>query len=321
MVDTLQQTIRETLHTAQNILLLSHIRPDGDAIGSILGLGLSLQEIGKNVQMVIADGISERFRFLTGSKEIKGKITKSFDISVVLDAGDIARTGNLSLGGHVHDLNIDHHVTNQNFARINFVDPLACATSEILAEYLLLWDLPITQDVAKALLTGILVDSIGFRTSNVRQKTLLLAAKMMDYGANLPEIYHLGLVQKSISAVRYWGAGLSNIQVEDRLLWTTLTLSEKKKASYPMNDDADLVNLLTTIENIDVAIIFVEQKKGSVKISWRAQPGIDITSLAVQFGGGGHPAAAGADVLGSLDEIQQKVLEATKIFMKSEKTG
>jgi bifunctional oligoribonuclease and PAP phosphatase NrnA len=313
---SLQQAIRQTLHNAQRILLLSHIRPDGDAFGSILGLGLSLQKIGKDVQMVVKDGASERFKFLPGSSQIRRKVTGSFDISVVLDASDIRRTGEV-LENHLYDINIDHHITNENFARLNFVDPQACATSEILAEYLPIWDLPINKDVATALLTGIIVDTIGFRTSNMRPKTLLLSARLMEYGANLPELYHLGLVQRSVSAVRYWGAGLSNIQVEDKLLWTTLTLSDREKASYPLNDDADLVNLLTTIENIDIALLFVEQKKGSVKISWRAQPGFDVSQLAVKYGGGGHPAAAGADIVGDLSEVQQNVIEATKEFIKT----
>jgi bifunctional oligoribonuclease and PAP phosphatase NrnA len=314
MSNSLQQSIRHTLHEAQNILLLSHIRPDGDAIGSILGLGLSLQKIGKNVEMVLADGISNRHRFLPGSREIKRKVSKNFDISVVLDASDVRRTGGLAKD-RLHDINIDHHVTNENFARINLVDPHASATAEILAEYMPEWGLLIDQDVATALLTGIIVDTIGFRTSNIRPKTLQLSARLMENGANLPELYQLSLVQKSIAAVRYWSPGLAKIQVEDGLLWTTLTLCDRENASYPLNDDADLVNLLTTIENIKISLLFVEQKNGTVKISWRAQPGIDVSQLATQFGGGGHPAAAGADIPGTLGEVKAKVLNSTITFL------
>jgi phosphoesterase RecJ-like protein len=130
-------------------------------------------------------------------------------------------------------------------------------------------------------------------------------------------VYHEALLQPSFNAARYWGAGLSKIQFQDRLVWTALTLDDRRAAKYPGRDDADLINLLSSIEEADISIVFVEQTRGHVKVSWRSRPGFDVAQIALRFGGGGHKAAAGADVPGTLEEIQTKVLEATRALLKA----
>jgi phosphoesterase RecJ-like protein len=308
------QQIRQLFQTANSFLIVSHIRPDGDAVGSLLGLGLALQEAGKTVQMVLTDGVPGSFKHLPGANQITRKAQAEAEIAIVLDASDLLRTGGV-LNERVPDLNIDHHITNLNFARINFVNPEEVATSAILAENLPEWGLKVSEPVAKALLTGVVSDTIGFRTSNVRSRTLRLAADLMDKGADLSELYNRALIRRSYEAARFWGKGLERLEREKRLVWTTLTLSDRQKSSYPGNDDADLVNILSSIDDSDICIIFVEQKNNHVKVSWRAQVGWDVSQLALGFGGGGHPAAAGADIVGTLDEVQAKVLAATRQYI------
>jgi bifunctional oligoribonuclease and PAP phosphatase NrnA len=320
MNDNMHAELRQAFQNANTILITSHIRPDGDAVGSVLGLGLSLMQIGKKTELVLADGVPGNFRYLTGSDQIKKRAAGNFDLSVVVDSGDLPRIGHI-LDGVQPDINIDHHVTNQNFARINLVDPESAATSAILAEFIPQWGLPINVDVANALLTGVIVDTIGFRTSNVSAKTLRIAANLMDIGANLPEQYHRGLIQRSLRAARYWGAGLQKIETSGRLLWTSLTLEDRKITSYHGNDDADLVNMLSTIENMDVVIIFVEQKDQHVKVSWRSQNGMDVSQIALHFKGGGHPAAAGADIPGKLEEVKDQVIKKTSEILISAEKG
>ncbi len=309
------QQIRQLFQSANSFLIVSHIRPDGDAVGSLLGLGLALQETGKKVQMVLNDGAPSSFTHLPGASQITRKAQPGFEIAVVLDASDLLRIGGV-LGDRVPDLNIDHHITNLNFARINFVQPEVEATSAILAENLPEWGLQISEPVAKALLTGVVSDTIGFRTSNVRSRTLRLAADLMDKGADLSELYNRALTRRSYEAAHYWGKGLERLEREKRLVWTTLTLADRQKSSYPGNDDADLINILSSIEDSDMCIIFVEQKNNHVKVSWRAQNGWDVSQLALSFGGGGHPAAAGADIAGTLEEVQEKVLAATRSYIQ-----
>ncbi len=311
MRDDIHDQIRQLISGAAKILVISHIRPDGDAVGSLLGLGIALQECGKTVSMVLADGVPASFRQLPGAAQITRKVQGTFDTTIVVDASDLPRLGS-AFTGRAIDLNIDHHITNLHFARINYVDPEAEATSAILAKNMPEWGLKISEPVAKSLLTGIVSDTIGFRTSNVRPQTLRLAADLMDKGANLSELYNRALIRRSYEAAHFWGLGLERLQRDDRLVWTTLTLNDRAKSSYPGNDDADLVNILSSIDDCDVSIIFVEQKENHVKVSWRAQPGWDVSKIALQFGGGGHPAASGADITGSLSEVQEKVLTTTR---------
>ena len=136
---------------------------------------------------------------------------------------------------------------------------------------------------------------------------------LMETGSNMPDLYMRSLVQKSFPAARYWGAGLSRLEQENGIVWGTLTLDDRKRAGYGGNDDADLINIISAINGNKVGMIFVEQNDNHVKISWRAlEQGIDVSPIAKQFGGGGHAAAAGADVHGALDDIQPMVLKATK---------
>jgi bifunctional oligoribonuclease and PAP phosphatase NrnA len=298
---------------ARRILLASHVRPDGDAVGAVLGLGLALRDAGKQVQIVLSDGAPSSFHHLPGSKTIQRKAAPPWDLAISVDASDLPRTGD-AFGGETPGLNIDHHVTNLNFGRVNLVDPSAEATCVILAERMPRWGLSVTKTIAECLLTGIIIDTIGFRTSNMTPKALRLAADLMETGANLPELYRLGLVSKTYEAARYWGCGLGRLQRENGLLWTVLRLSDRQEAGYNGNDDADLVNMLSSVIG-DIVVLFNEQKDGRVKVSWRARSGLNVSNLALQFGGGGHPAAAGADITGALDEVQAQVLAATRAYL------
>ncbi|MEA4908062.1 MAG: bifunctional oligoribonuclease/PAP phosphatase NrnA [Anaerolineaceae bacterium] len=314
--DQLHDSIRQKISNAKNIVIVSHIRPDGDAVGSVLGLGLALQATGKNVQMVLADGVPSSFHHLKGYHQIARKPKGEYDLLIVVDCSDLLRVGTV-IKDRTPDINIDHHITNQNFAIINYVDASAPATTAILAANLSIWGLPITQPIAAALLSGLISDTLGFRTTNVTPDSLRLAADLMEHGANLSELYMQALINRSFESARYWGYGLEKLQRKDGIVWTSLALEDRSKATYPGNDDADLVNTLSTIEDADIALIFVEQREGKVKISWRARPGLDVSQIALAFGGGGHPAAAGAEVTGTLEEVQERVLLSTQAALKT----
>ena len=303
-----RQILQESLH----ILITSHIRPDGDAVGSLLATGLALLDAGKTVQMVLEDGVPKSFRHLEGSDLIKKRPEGEFDAIVVVDCSDLERTGKFLHNYSTPDINIDHHVTNLNFARVNLVDSDASATTEMLTAYIPAFGLNISKPIAEALLTGLITDTIGFRTTSMRSNALRNAADLMDLGIDLPDLYQKALNLRSFEAIRYWGEGLNTLQHDNRIAWATLDLNARKSSNYPGNDDADLVNILTTIENIDIAVIFIEQHKNRVKVSWRARSGIDVSTVAMMFGGGGHMPAAGATIDGNLLDVKAEVLKATK---------
>jgi phosphoesterase RecJ-like protein len=196
---------------------------------------------------------------------------------------------------------------------LNLIEGREVATAAILTKYLPVWGYEISQPIAAALLIAIITDTLGFRTSNMTPEALRQAATLMETGVNMPELYMRGLVRRSLNASRYWGAGLSKLETSDGIVWSTLTLEDRKASGYSGNDDADLINEISAIDGKKVGMIFVEQHDQHVKISWRAlQEGIDVSPVAKHFGGGGHAAAAGADIPGALSEIQPLVLKTTK---------
>jgi len=305
--------IKNRLSIANNIVIASHVRPDGDAIGSLLGLGLALRDAGKSVQMILVDGAPASFKHLAGSELIKKEPAGGHDTFITVDCADFKRTGKVFENFGQPDINIDHHKTNENFGKLNLIEAEEVATSAILTAHLPEWGYKITQPIAAALLTGIITDTLGFRTSNTTPEALRQCATLMETGVDMPEIYMRALVKKTFPAAKYWGAGLSSLESKNGIVWGTLTVADRKAAGYGGNDDADLINMISAIDGNKVGMVFVEQTDNHVKISWRAlEAGVDVSPIAKHFQGGGHAAAAGADIRGSLSEVQKEVLEKTR---------
>ncbi len=318
-IQAASREIRAKLKTANNPLIVSHIRPDGDAIASVIGLGLCLIDAGKKCQMVLLDGIPAKFRFLEGSQHVQKKMEPGYDLVVALDCSDQKRMGEVFATLAV-DINIDHHITNERFAKTNLVVPSEPATAAILTRFLPEWGFALSQPVANALLTGILTDTIGFRTSNVSAESLRQAAQLIDAGADLNGAYERALVYQSFSASLLWGLALSRLQRKGKLAWTSITLEDRKNAGYSGRDDADLTNLLSAIENTEIAILFNVQNDCKIKVSWRSNAGIDVSQIAQRFGGGGHPPASGAEINGSLQEVEEMVLKVSNQYLKVQKS-
>ena len=313
----LLQQVRQRLEGAQRILIASHVRPDGDAVCSVLGLGLALQTQGKQVQMVLADGVPAGFEHLTGVEQIVRRAASPVDLVVSVDAAAPDRMGEALNGFLQADINIDHHVTNTRFATINIIDPGSVATCAMLAEAFPELGLSFSPAVVDALLTGLLTDTMGLHTSNMNPQALRIAADLVEKGADLPMLYERALLRRSFEALRYWGAGLSKLQREGGLVWTSLSLAERKASGYTANDDAELVNNVAFVAGAVIVVLFIEQVNNEVKISWRSQGDVDVSKIAAQFAGGGHVPAAGAVVQGSLEEVQHRVLQATRAMLQS----
>jgi phosphoesterase RecJ-like protein len=310
------QQIRSRLESADRILITSHVRPDGDAVCSVLALGLALKTRGKNIQMILADGVPSDYHHLQQVKEIATKAKAPFDLVITLDSAANDRSGEALNGVSSVDINIDHHVTNTRFAALNYIDPAAVATCAILAEIFPDLGLDFSPAILDALLTGILTDTLGFRTSNMTPKALRISADLVEKGADLPRLYERALLRRSFQALRYWGAGLSKLNREGDMVWASLTLEDRKAANYPGNDDAELVNNIAIVEGASVVVLFIEQRDNQVKISWRSQGDVDVSQIAAQFGGGGHVPAAGAVLSGTMEEVQLRVLQATRAALQ-----
>ena len=187
MGENIAAEIKERLERAQKVLIASHVRPDGDAIGSLIGLGLALQNAGKTVQMVLADGVPSSFRYLEGSDRVRKEAGKDFDTFISVDCADFKRLGKPFQSLGFPDINIDHHITNERFGKFNLIEGKAVATAAILTSYLPIWGYEITRPVAAALLTGIITDTLGFRTSNMTPEALRQSAALMETGVDMSE--------------------------------------------------------------------------------------------------------------------------------------
>jgi bifunctional oligoribonuclease and PAP phosphatase NrnA len=305
--------IKSRLESAQRVVIASHVRPDGDAIGSLLGLGLALLNAGKSVQMVLVDGVPASFKYLEGSELIVKEPQGEYDTFITVDSADFKRVGKYFENFGRPDINIDHHKTNEKFGTLNLIEAEEVATAAMLTKHLPAWGYAITKPIAAALLTGIITDTLGFRTANTNPSALRLCATLMETGVDMSDIYMRSLVRKTFPAAKYWGAGLSSMDQQSGIVWGTLTLADRQRSGYGGNDDADLINLVSAIDGNRVGMIFVEQSDNHVKISWRAlENGIDVSKVAKHFNGGGHAAAAGADIPGALADIQALVLKTTR---------
>lgn len=304
---------RELLESSAAVAIITHTRPDGDAVASTLALLISLVESGQSASAVLHDPLPSRFSFLPAADRILSHLPEEPYTLIAVDCADPKR---ISLPeGEIPetvDINIDHHRTNPHFGRINFVQPEAASTTQVLFELLPELDLPINLEVATNLMTGLVTDTIGFRTENVTPEVMRMCAQLLDLGVPLADIYEKALTQQSYPAVRLWGRGLSRLNREDSIVWTSLRIDDRMAVDYPGNDDADLTNLLSAIEDVEVSIVFVEQEKDKVKVSFRSRDNVNVAELAAQFGGGGHTVAAGAMLEGTMDEVVQRVVSATR---------
>jgi phosphoesterase RecJ-like protein len=303
---------RELLAEAKHIAVVAHERPDGDAIGSLLALGQSLKLKGKQVALVISDGVPRRFQFLPGAEEVVAELPEAEALVVSVDVADSGRLALSSSLGRKPDINFDHHPTNTQFAKLNLVDESAASTTQVIYDLAERLDLPLNSEIATNLLVGLLTDTIGFRTQSVNPKVLRMAADLLEMGAPLADLYQRAIISRKYEAIRYWGNSLSALNKENGLIWASLSLEDRHAADYSGSDDADLTDLLTTVDDMQIVVVLVELSRINVKVSWRAAPGFDVAALAEQFGGGGHVAASGATLEGTLPEVESRVIAATR---------
>ena len=312
-MNDLQKKIKDRIQAAQRVLVTSHVRPDGDAIGSSLAFALALLDAGKQVQVVLSDGLPASFKQLPGADMVRTKADGEFDLIVSVDCSDLKRIGGALDGYHAPDIIIDHHVTAEAFGTLNLVEPEAVATASVLMRHMHAWGLAITAPIAANLMTGLVTDTLGFRTSNTSPESLRQAADLLELGVDMSTLYYRSLVRRTFVEAKYWGAGLTSLERADGIIWATLTVADRKASGYTGKDDADLINIVSSIDDAEVAILFVEQNAEKTKISWRGlKPYVDVSQLARQFNGGGHKAASGAELSGSLAEVRERVLEATR---------
>lgn len=307
---------------AQSILIVTHIDPDGDALGSMLGLANALRQLGKTVDTAVDDGTPNFLQYLPGSYSIIPRLTSGhWDLMISVDASDEIRTGEVGAYGRKHSktiINLDHHVTNVGFGDVLLVMIDAVSASEVVYRWLSRFA-PQTlahREIALPLLTGLVTDTLGFRTSNVKPDTLGIAQKLMESGASLTEITARTLDSKPFKAVRLWSHALRSIDLEDGIVSVNITHDDLNAADMSDTSDGGLVSLLNQIDEAMVSVIFYELADNKVKISLRSKRGYDVGSVALAVGGGGHTQAAGATIPGPLSSARERIIPMLRQAVK-----
>jgi len=305
------QTVVQFIRRAQNILVICHVMPDGDAIGSLLGLGWALHKLGKEHTLACVDPVPDSFAYLPGSETIVAHPEGNYDLVIGLDCSDLKRLGDAydqnSLRG-VPIINIDHHITNVGFGSVNWVDPDSAATAQMVLTLIERLEVPLDPTMATCLLNGIVTDTRGFRTPNTTPAVMEAATKLMTARASLPEITEQVFNRRPLAVVRLWGKALSAVQLDGPIIWTEISQAMRQECGLGSDSDDGLVSFLTSVCEADVGIVFTEKDDGTIGVSMRSMPGIDISGVAMRLGGGGHPQAAGCNLNSSLAEARERVL-------------
>jgi len=303
---------------SRRIVLACHVNPDGDALGSMLGLALALIPLGKDLVCLSQDGVPDILRFLPGVERIATATdVPAFDLALVVDSGELARVGEtvqplVARARRIVD--IDHHVTAGAFGDIRVLDAHAASTAEIVYALLQTLDVPITSDIATCLFTGIITDTGSFRFQNVTPNTLRVAAKLLEAGAPPAHISENVFDNRTFAATRLLGLALSALsQTPDgQVVWTHITAQNFRTLGATDQDTEGVVNYVRGVRGAEVGILFREMEGGSIRVSLRARESVNVAEVAARFGGGGHRMASGCTLNVPLGEAEQAVVRAVQ---------
>ncbi len=301
-------------------LLTTHIRPDGDALGSTLAMADALTQLGKQVRMVVASHVSSRYDFLNHEGRIAyfeppGDAWRDTDLALVLDTSAWAQLG--SFGPFFRELPvtkvvIDHHQTQDDLGAVRFVDPTVEATARLVYDAVMALDVPLSATMARELFVGLAMDTGWFRHTNTTSETFALAGRLEAAGARPTLLYDVLFEQNSLPRMKLMGLVLDRLQVTagGRVAYTEIRRGDYEATGATPADSEDLVNFPRSVAGVEVGLFFMEQPRGGIKVSFRARSRVDVARVAERFGGGGHRLAAGATLAGSLEEARARVLDA-----------
>lgn len=316
------QAISSLIARKERYLLLGHLHPDGDVLGSMLGLGLALKGHGKRVTLAGPHPVPEPYRFLPGAEWIEQWKEPSgvHEVAVLLDCPDPARTGGLVDQVREHGttvVNIDHHQDNRRFGDINWVDVNAAATGEMVYDLLDVLGWPITPEIATALYTTLVTDTGSFRYSNSTPKAFRTAAHLVSKGAAPARIAGELYEGRTLEDLRLLGQLLERIETsaDGRVAW--LVLHGDLARNQDLIEAEDFIAYPRSIRSVKVALLFRELQPGQVKVSLRGKGEVNVARIAARFGGGGHPNAAGCTVALPLDAAKAAVLDAVAHALRS----
>lgn len=313
--------ILKALDSRSRYLVATHVRPDGDAVGSMLAMTYLLRRLGKHADPFCQDSIPAAHEFLPGSGSIRHKVDapEFYDAAIMVDCGDYHRVGSSleeSIGRVPFLINIDHHINEEPFGDIFWVEPAASSTCEMLYDLAASIPLAPDADIATQLYTGVLTDTGSFRFSNTNERVLEIARNLVNFGAQPSFIAEQVYDSSSPQRIQLLARVLATVQflADDQLVTAELSQQMFEETGTTPSDTESFINHLRSVKTARMAILFREEKDGVINVSMRSKGSVDVASLARSFGGGGHYHAAAF-------RVKETTLSDARVRFTSEAMG
>jgi phosphoesterase RecJ-like protein len=305
----------ELLLRAERVTAICHENPDGDTLGAAIAISIAAERLGKQAEVVSGDAPPPFLAVLPRIRSVRRAPQLEPDLAVIVDTGDLKRTGSVAVD-HAEWLSratiavIDHHVSNQGFGAANWIDPQAAATCEMVAIMLPELGVELDEELATALMTGIVQDTHTFAHPNATPRTLRVAAELVEAGAPLSRLNRAVYADKPFSTLALWGMMLNSIgeRCEGRIVHASMTEEMLRETGEQPNASEGFVDLLGSTKAADITILFKQVEAGSTRVSVRTSERADAVAITSAFGGGGHARAAGCTVEAPIDAARELVL-------------
>ena len=306
--------IENEVEKADKILLSSHLSPDGDNLGSLIGLGLSLEKMGKEVTLLQLDEIPKYLKFLKGLDKMTDKIPDNIDLYITVDCANKERLGDVEIlfnDPTIKIINIDHHKSNEYYGDINLVIGDYSSTCEIVYELIKHGKFPLPTSSMDSLYTGICTDTGRFLYPAATDSTLKAASELIECGADKRRIMYYLYENESIESKRLKIEILSKSEFyfDNKLVLSSVTLKQASDYNSTISEVDEVVNEYKNVGGVELSVLIKEKIQNEFKMSLRSKTYHDVSKFAADFGGGGHTFAAGCSIKGSLIEVKNKLLE------------
>lgn len=315
--------IVSTILRCENFAIFTHKNPDGDAIGSSLALSLALEKIGKRNTVFCSEKLPSGYSFIGHFHRFVKQMPypSNFDCVIVIDCGDEKRIDKLynKIENENHCMiNIDHHISNNRYGDINYLDTFSSATAEQIYYITKKLGVILDKEMAALLYFAIITDTGNFKFSNTTYKTFKIAHFLARVGINISGIHRKTYEEKEIKWLKMLKISLNNLKSEENncILWSSISCEEFEITPVNEVDTKEIIDMFRAIKETKIAVMFKEYKKGEIKVSFRSKEDIDVNQIAQEFSGGGHKSAAGCTIKGELNEVQELVIGKIKEYIR-----
>src|ERR1051325_2496488 len=296
----------------QRFMITSHIRPDGDGLGSGLALYWMIRSLGKDADVILRDRVPPGYTVLPGSDlvMVRDDVTESYDAAFIIECSDVDRPGLPSLKNQLV-VNIDHHSTTVPFGDVNWIDPTAAAVGEMIYNLCKALGVEVTKEIAECIYTALLTDTGSFHFSNTTERTLKIASELVRRGVEPARISQALFYSNSFAKIQLLGRVLSKIERDEsgRIAWITMDRTMMYDTGADEEDADGIVNHALSIDEVEAVAFFKELSPGSYRVSLRSKGKHNVAKVAELFGGGGHRNAAGCRIKADLEEAKQMIIE------------